>query len=401
MNFKMLKILLVITSLLLANSLYAQWTKSLAIYTSYDDNAFRNYKKLSDYTSQISMYLAKDFTGERQKARLFYRGSFNLFVEYHDRNYQFHKMGAAWTKIFNEKGHTFNLGTNAKFRGNRSAYDYYNFKEAQGFANVKWMLGPSQIANLGYRLRGRVYAKLPELDYVEQFVFTRYTQFFKTKTTLMLEINYGRKVYQRAFSENNSSMGEEGHTGRHRGGMGHFGPLSSNTEDENVRFDKAVGQWVGKLRLAQSLTSSTGISFDFLLRRNPHNTIRYLVGQVSGYTSEDELFDDRYGYESQEVSSTLTRLLPWDITMQASTDVLWKDYVNRPTLDLTGEPLSSGELRNDRQLAVGLSVNKTIDMAGSLSLSLHSEFYFMNNHSNDPFYNYTLHFFSFGVSTSF
>ena len=379
----------------------AQWTKSLGVNTSYDANAFRNYQGMSDYATRFSWYLAKDGGGETWQSRFFYRGSFILFAQYDERNYHAHRGGLALSRRLGENGDVLNFGLNAGLRANGELYDYYNFKEVSAYGNVKWYAGVASIVQLGYKLRARSYDNLPELTYAEHTLFGRYTHFLPTKTTVMLEANLGRKQYRQTLTQSGTFPGsEDGGYGRHRGGMGHMGRgLGDMHADTGTQA--AVSQLVAQLRLAQSLTSTTGLSVDLLLRRNPGDGIRYLAGQVSGYTTEDELFDDRYGYESEELAGTLTQLLPWNLTLKAGFEARWKDYVNRPALDLNGEPLPTGELRRDRQVFGWLTLSKSFDLHHNRYLDFIATFDWVDNRSNDPYYAYRGSVVSVGVSTSF
>lgn len=387
-------------SVMLVGSLNAQWTKSVSVSTGYDDNAFRNYQGLSDYATQVSAYLAKDFDGESWQSRLFYRGSFNLFAEYDERNYHYHQLGAAWSRIISEQGNAFNLGVNGSLRANGQVYNYYNFQEASGYSNVKIRMGSASSANFGYRIRRRWYNNLSELDYLEHYLFARFGYSFQTRTTLTVETKYGRKSYrEQVTGEKTWQLGMGGY-GHHQGGMGQWGGWNQE-ENSSQSVKPSVSQWIGQIRVAQSLTNTTGLSTDLILRRNPGNGVRYLAGQVSGYTSEDELFDDPYGYESEELGVTLTQLLPWKVTLKAGGEYKWKDYVNRPALDLNGETLSTDELRTDRQIWTWLSLGKTFQFRSGRTMSLFGEFYRIDNQSNDFYYDYRGNYVSLGIETTF
>lgn len=256
------------------------------------------------------------------------------------------------------------------------------------------------MAHFGYRIRARWYANLEEFSNVEHYLFARFTHFFPTRTSLIVETNYGRKNYLQGVATDASPSPEAEHYGWHDGGRGHMGTPWWGAEASAGGSRYGVGQAVGLLRLAQSLDNSTGLSLQVLLRRNPANNVRYLAGQVSGYTTEDELFDDRYGYESHELSGTLTRLLPWRMTLVMGSEAQWKDYVNRPALDLSGQPLATGELRHDRRFAAWVTLARTLS-TGNRELSLLVELYWLDNRSNDRYYDYSTATFSVGVSTEF
>jgi hypothetical protein len=89
------------------------------------------------------------------------------------------------------------------------------------------------------------------------------------------------------------------------------------------------------------------------------------------------------------------------MTLKVGVETQWKDYVNRPALDLNGEALSSGELRKDRQVLTWFNLSKTFDLRGGKSVNLFWELYWTDNQSNDLYYDYRVSLLSFGIGTSF
>ncbi|MFQ5675420.1 MAG: hypothetical protein ACE5G1_05940 [bacterium] len=78
-----------------------------------------------------------------------------------------------------------------------------------------------------------------------------------------------------------------------------------------------------------------------------------------------------------------------------------KDYVNRPALDLTGEALPSGDLRRDRQILTWFSLSKSFMLPGGKSLNVTGEFYWIDNQSNDLYYQYQVSSVLLSIGTSF
>lgn len=385
----------------------AQWVKSFSVGTIYDDNAFRTYTAKPDYVTQLSGYLAREHQGERWQSRIFYRGNYNIFGRYSERNYFFQQAGVALTRpaLGGKKRDALFLGANGAQRVNRNLYDYYDLAEVTAFANAKLYLASASFTQFGYRWRGRWYSNLESFSYAEHFLFARLTHSFPSRTTLVLETNYGRKIYLQQTStvgidsptENNRQYGE------HRGGMERMWNDGWSDNDAMMSSSRPqVGQWAALLRVAQSLTANTGLSGEFTVRRNHANAVRYLAGQVAGYTSEDELFDDRYGYESEEVSLNFTQLLPWQMSLKLGGEVQWKNYPNRPALDLTGNPLASGELRDDRRTTgwIALSKSLMLDENGK-SLDVVGEYNLIENQSNDRFYDFRSGAVTVGVGMKF
>jgi hypothetical protein len=378
------------------NPLLAQWTKSVSVSGTYDDNAFRNHAGEPDYITDISGYLSGDHKRNQWRSRVYYRASYHLFANNNDRNFHYHRIGIAYSRTISDRGNSLNLGINSSLRANRPIYNYYNLRDVAAFGNIKIAAGSSSTFNLGYRLRGRWYTKLSDLNYSEHYFFGRISHFFKSRTTVILGSNFGRKTYRHPLyiEDDGSGSGQAnddgtmGGYGHHQGGRGHMGGSQFSQVDPSSGSRTRVSQWITEVRLAQSLTHATGISLAYTFRRNPDGVIRYLAGQVSGYVSEDELFDDHYGYESNELAALLTQVLPSKITVKAGADVRWKNYIERMALDLSGEFLSGGPLREDRRLQFRLSLGKKFTLAGGRSLNLIAESYWIDNHSNDMYYDY-------------
>lgn len=385
----------------------AQWVKSFSVGTIYDDNAFRTYAAKPDYVTQLSGYLAKEHSGERWQSRIFYRGNYNLFGRYSERNYFFQQAGVALTRpaLGGKKRDALFLGANGVQRVNRALYNYYNLAEATAFVNAKLYLAPASFTQFGYRWRGRWYSNLESFSYAEHFLFARLTHSFPSRTTLVLETNYGRKIYLQQTSTVgiDSPTGNNWHYGEHGGGMGRMWNGGGSDNGAMIPSSRPqVGQWVALLRVAQSLTANTGLSGEFTVRRNHANAVRYLAGQVAGYTSEDELFDDRYGYESEEVSLNFTQLLPWQMSLKLGGEVQWKNYPNRPALDLAGNPLTSGELRDDRRITGWIALSKSLILSeNGKSLDLVGEYNLIDNQSNDRFYDFRSGAVTVGVGMKF
>ncbi len=378
----------------LASTVSAQWIKSFAINTSYDDNAFRNFRTLGDYITEFSAYLAREGGSEDWQWRAFYRGGFNYFSQYQQRSFHYHQTGLALAKKFDEGKYVLNFGANVRLRANQKEYNYYNFKQTSLYGNLKVARSASSTI-FGYRLRVHSYTNLPELSYIEHYFFVRQAMFLPTRTSVTVEANYGHKTYQQAIASTPGFFQNPEGYGHHRGGMGHW--MGGNNFNS---FNPSLNQFVASIRGAQSLTLSTGLSFEALIRRNSDSAVRYLAGQVYGYTTEDDLFDDRYGYESEELAFTLTQLLPWSAQFRLGMEYQWKDYLNRPALDLNGEPLSTGELRRDTRAFIWQSLVKPFRFGHEKSLNISGEVVWIDNRSNDLYYDYKVLVFSLGISTS-
>jgi len=223
----------------------------------------------------------------------------------------------------------------------------------------------------------------------------------------MFEANYGRKIYLEQIINTTSNYRDEqwgmgGYYDYNDGwGMGQMGMGSWINNSNQITSKPSSDQWIGKIRIAQSLGNSTGLSADFLLRRNPVNMARFLPGQVSVYITEEELFDDRYGYESEEIEILFTQYLPWKFILKSSPGFRWKNYSKHHALDKDGEILSDQKLRVDQQILFWINLNKSFSIFKGKEANIFFDFYWIKNQSNDFYYNYEVSLISMGLGLSF
>ncbi|NIR52019.1 hypothetical protein GWO43_25715 [candidate division KSB1 bacterium] len=376
---------------------YSQFTKSVSVEMVYDDNSFRNYKGLSDYITQVNVYLARDFQSEALVTRLYYDGNVNVFTEYSDRLSHHHKVGAAFSRFLGSKGEALNFGANIRLSRYRDVYDYSNYGQATGYANFKAKPDDAIITQFGYVVKYRDYENLPEFSHFEHQLFGRFSWFLPTSTSLILYTRYGLKDYEtQTVVTGARDMSNIGHG---RGGrQGESGGVVISEQEA-----PSASQFIGSLKFGQSLSSITGLSFQYLRRINLSDAARYsaLAGEIWNYNTEDDLFDDPYAYQGHEMSTVLTQLLPWQTRVKMGYDRYIKNY-GYEALDLNGEPLLIPEDRRDTRNVVWFNLTKQFSQKSAFrNFELSLDFYYLNNNSNDPYFNYDSSVFTFGTGFSF
>ncbi len=101
--------------------------------------------------------------------------------------------------------------------------------------------------------------------------------------------------------------------------------------------------------------------------------------------SDDEIFDDNYGYEGTSFEITLTQILPWSMMSSLSTSYGNKNYVNRPAYDLNDNIISNK--RVDKLFVTSFMLEKTFSVSGFInSFSISLLYDYIDNNSNDLFY---------------
>ena len=395
---------------------YAQLDLSFEHNAIYDDNTFRNYRQVPDLFNNFHANLGKSIAAGEWGLRFSYKGDMNLFRDISERTFHYHWGGAVLNRLFGRGRHTITFGANYSRRINNQEFNYYDLNNWTGFVNYRDELARSYLVNLGYRAQRRKYQNLSEYSYCENFAFVRFTKFFPTKTTIIAETNIGHKRFldehtvQRSVEETVYYEGEIS-KGKHGRGHGHgnMNEIPGHITDSTVvitlayvtEVPKAM-QWSARVRVAQSLGLHTGISIEHSRRWNPTKGNRYISGQESGYMTDNELFDDRYSFESSEWSAILTQQFPWSITTRLGADIHLKEYPDIPALDLEGALVVPLQTRHDKKRSLWISFQKKFELTKApkvVILAINCAY--INNNSNDTYYQYGGYSISTGLGLGF
>jgi hypothetical protein len=372
-------ILLALLSLLLGfKAAWAQFSFGARVMTMYDDNVNNNYLGILDKVALLSLQVARDWENETRNTQLFYVGAYNYFDQVRERTFHYHSMGLAHSHLFGEKQQTqLNAGLTYNLRRNRESYTFYDHQQVSAYVNLKHYLAERSLGRFSYSFRYLCFDELGDFNYVEHYGFAQLTQSFTTKTTLILEADLGTKIYTSANLEESASLSR---------GRGYGGRMITATKPK-------VTQFTGIARLGQGIVAGTGLSLTAQYQLNLQKDSRYL-SSAYGVISDDELFDDHYGYEGPQVNVMLTQLLPAGMVMKISGGVQERNYSERPAYDLAG--IQIADERADNRRVFSAQLEKTFK---SLGFSLGLAFDYIRNQSNDLFYDYTNN--AFAVQLSF
>jgi hypothetical protein len=358
--------------------LFAQVSIKLNSNSGYTSNSFPNYKDQPDYYSTLNALVGNDWIGGDTGTRLYYKGAVYSYKNYSERTYQKHGFGLDWYRYINEENNKFNVGLDWEKRFQHETYKWYEGNEFSAYLQLKLVLTPSLFSYYGLNFQQQNFDNLEAFSNWTSTAFIRLSRFFNTGTTVILEGNYLSKTYTPAGKENQALDFAEIVT---------VGDGSSQ-------------QAVGLIRLAQSLGTTTGLSIQGLIRHNTTNSVRYLGNSYGYYYSDEEIFDDPFGYDSQELQISLKSYLPWQIKVSFGSALILKHYHSRFAMDLNGDILDENTLRDDQRYNAWMGLQKSIGVSkGLLPLTLALNYYFIQNNSNDPYYDYNSGFFSFGIST--
>jgi hypothetical protein len=365
----------------------AQLTKQVGIQLVYDDNAFTNYSQITDYSTELSWYVAQDFVGgDNWEHRVFYNGFANLYKTYSRRFSHYHTLGYATAVSPLGQGDILSLGANLALNRRTEYYEYSNYSQTIAFINYKLWPADKFIAHAGYRARFRSYQNLPELSHLEHHLFSRFSYFLPSKTSLIASMSFGIKNYKPYTYQIETD----------EAGRGRRGSTTTITEDNATLRQLRLG-----LKIGQAIANGTGLSLFYLNRINLGQQSYFGENQYILLFKEEDIFDDPYSYGGFDAGVTVTKLLPWRVKSSFGFEYRYKEYSSQ-ALDLAGESLPGEPLRLDRRSQIWLTVARTFPLQNTVqNVSVLFRVLYMLNRSNDQFFDYTNLLIATGLDFSF
>jgi hypothetical protein len=331
----------------------SQLALEAAITGVIDDNIDNNALGVGDRITIGALSAGYDFPLGSAGAQVYYLTSLKYFTTITERTYQSHTAGATFAVSLDQEDRTIlNAGASYDVRTGRGAYAFYDSRMVSGVTTLKRYLSNSVMGRAGYSVRRAGFPGLELFDYAEHYGFIQATASFPPGSTVILQADLGAKYYTTAAGE-------------------------------TVTSPAGATQSVMLARVGQALREGTGLSVTGSFRFNLRKESRYL-GMEYGPVSDDEIFDDHYGYEGPHAEATVTQILSPGTIVRLSGLIQRRDYTNRPAYDSDWNVISGR--REDRRWVVTLNLEKDLDEAG---VSLGLEYDYAINHSNDAFYSYS------------
>ncbi|MFZ4622228.1 MAG: hypothetical protein ACOYNS_16830 [Bacteroidota bacterium] len=350
-----------ILSLLTIQMAFAQVNVQTTVSTMYDDNVNNNAEQLKSSVTSFDLNGGYTFSGETSEFDLFYTGSYTYYASLLERTNQFHSFNLEYSTLFGSGDeHTFTVGGNAGTNMNRDSYTVFDHTVYTAFTNYKVMVNDWMITKGGYTVRNMSFASLSDFSYTEHALFQHFAFALSPTTTAILQADLGSKFYSSTPSASGSSM---------RKGM-----LSS--------LMPSVTQMTGIVKVGQRLTDQIGLSLTERYQWNIQKQTRYLSSEY-GFISDDELFDDHYGYEGLHSNLTLTALVSESVILKLSGGVQNKLYSTLAAYDMAGTYVAGQRIDTRSYVNVGLQKNFS-----DYGFSLKAAVDFIQNSSNDAYYSY-------------
>ncbi len=340
----------------------AQVFMQTTVSTMLDDNVNNNAEQLKSAVTSLQLNGGYGWSGEESDVNLFYDGSYTYYSSLLERTNQFHSLNLEYVSNFGTEGeHSFSIGTSAGSGINRDSYTVFDHSVYSLLTNLKIMTNEWMIIKTGYTARSMAFANLSDFSYTEHALFFHSAFALSGTTTMILQTDLGSKFYASTPSGESSSMRK--------------GVLSS--------LMPSVTQLTGLVKIGQRLTDELGLSLSERYQWNIQKQTRYLSSDY-GFISDDELFDDHYGYEGLHSSAALTALVTESVTLKLSAGIQNKLYSTLPAYDLEGTFVA--DQRNDTRSYLNLKGQKNFAEYG---FSVTAAFDVIKNSSNDAYYDYS------------
>jgi hypothetical protein len=352
---------LMLLAVLSVHEARAQFGLEASVTGMYDDNINNNYLQISDKISTLNLNTGYGMDLGNWYGRAYYDGVLNYFQSVTERTNQFHSGNLSFAHLSGDNDENIlDIGMQYGEGYYHGDYSFYDHSLWTAYINYKQFLGERIINKVGYSFRSVDFAQLGDFSYTEHTVYGNFSVALPTSTTLILQTDLGSKFYSTA----NPTAGT--------GGM----------RKSSLTIMPSVTQLTGFLRVGQSIVEGTGLSLTTNYQWNIQKQTRYL-SSTYGVISDDELFDDHYGYEGLQTYLMLTQVLSESMLLRITGGMQTRLYSSLSAYDLAGTTVA--DQRIDKRSYASLFLQKDFD-AG---FSVKAAYDFIRNASNDAFYDYS------------
>ena len=347
---------------------------SLSFFQNKTDNIFQNRYPEKDQLSSVNFYLDKDFS----KVSVFTGGDYVYPYQNPNISYYTHDLGLDYLYPASQQtAWYFSLiGQGSLYRPD---YEDFNYLSLNFLGAFKTYLSPTSIFKSSYILEYKHY-RYSLFDFISHSLEASFDTYFQTKTTVRAELNWGYKYY--LHSESSEEALIEDSQG-HRGGMGDFIFIPRSADGGG-----AIQVCALKGLVAQGIGGRVGLNVSGMKQwtlsgDNPFSSVEEF------YMVENPSYD-RFSWHGYQIGSELTILIPWNIEFKMGYTKAEKEFPGIDSMDLEGNPL--GVTRQDSREQFEARLEKNFP-----KFSLFFSYLFIDNRSNDPFFDWQGNFLAVGL----
>jgi hypothetical protein len=361
---------------------------TLSLFQNSTNNLFQSSYPEKDQITSLAFSYAKGF----EPFSLFTDGGYSYLYENSSISYYTQQLGLDYVLAVSSKTALYFA---AKGAGTlyRSEFGDLNYLAFGGVAALKSYLSPSSILKLNYNFDYRDY-RWSLFDYLSHLAYFSVDKYFPSRTTLRADLGWGYKYFLHPFpapepaveeplaSDFVATMGYGGGRGYGGGwGGGALPPLETSGPGAGLQMASVSGL------VAQGLGERVGIQVSGLRQwtlsgRNP-------FGSVDEFYLVENPTYDVFSWNGTAASGQLTVEGPWHTQLKIGYTRFDKEFPGIEAMDLDG--VSLGVLRRDKRNQAEARLEKNFS-----AVSLFFAYAYIDNHSNDPLFEWDGHFLTAG-----
>lgn len=374
-------LIMILNPSLMADSFSLSFTQNMT------DNFFQNSLAESDQLSSLSFYVDKNFS----RFSVFSEGNYSYLFNNPNLTYYMQDAGLDYLHPLTEKSaFYFSLGGRGAFY--RSDYSDYNYLAFNFYTAFKSYTSPTSIFNANYSLEYKNY-KSSLFDSVSHALLVSFDKYLQTRTTLKGEMSWGHKSFLHPYLSQEAAPVEDVPSSHKGKGKGHFSgggysPFITKTDSEG----QGIQVFSVSGLIAQGLGNKIGLNLTGMKQWTLSGENPFIY--IEEFYSVENPSYDQFSWFGTQWGSQLTILMPWNIQFKLGYTRARKEFPGIERLNLEGESL--GITRKDQRKQIDLRVEKNFPR-----FSLYLSYFYVINHSNDPFFEWTGHFFSAGLEWNF
>ncbi|MCJ7554224.1 MAG: hypothetical protein MUO34_10110 [Ignavibacteriaceae bacterium] len=352
--------------LLSSSSLFAQFNLFVSYEGYYDDNIFNNYEQTKDFINTFSLETAYNVESELNNFQIYYQGEFSSFIKNDFKNSNSHKFGIVNTHLFSVDDNPLNMGVNFLLRNNSNGFDIYDLDQLSAYINYRHTVVENNYLLAGYVFYRNNFEKFPLFSHYENKFFARWISNFASGTTIIGSGELNLKNYFVKYK------------------------IPDYANDATL--------FIFTFNVGQMLTDRTRINAYVQLRENPASESRYFINREDFIFFEEEIFNDMYSNDGFTYGGALSHYFNEYVLVGIEGKYSTRNFTSLPVADTEGNSLDY--LREDKQLAFGINANFDLSFMVN-GLSLEAGWNYIQNTSNDYFYDYKNNLYAASISYGF
>ncbi|MCP4156614.1 MAG: hypothetical protein GY757_53360 [bacterium] len=362
---------------------------------NYSTNIFMNATAISDYVSQFHSglnYSLKEFNFYLDATAGFYTGNSRF-------NSTHLEPGIEYLHTLKHRNSLF-IGFSYPILKYKAMYTDFNYDGPLFHTYIKIYTSSQTILKGGYLFESRNYSDFKSFDFRNHTAFVELQRFFKSQTRLYLNVGLNYRLYPHVVGNFNFEEDYNYYAHSERGGyngMGRNGGPGGGGGGNGWRpryITINIPNLNGSLKITQAIGPHIGLSAEVQMKHNfrdLENADTLIKNAYVVYPHNDD-----YLWEGSKLSFGLKTVLFQSLAVESQLAYYWKDYPGIFILDERGNPLPSGQQRDDSLLHLSLELSKNLEkFEASAILS------YKNNHSNDNYFHYKITTLSLGLSYHF